>query len=625
MAFDYGTNSLGIENPFKFEGIVRSIFGGAICMLSLWALLGVPQALKSDMSLAWIKAILGIILMTWGLRSIGSGLFQLFKFFVGRSVPTSLAYNKNLSEKENAEAEKNVTAYKSENLESMLMGRKNTTFIEPQGWLARMVHSLLPRLLFMPYPIRNLIQELSGLMVSLLIAVTAFTVAYIISKSGLTGGAGRIITPILSFLLLLYLTSVCHLSAKSLVYSNNHTLHEKSASNLATLLSLSILLPILIGFIYQKFSPQFSQKLNTFIATVLPFDAWFNLILLLIVFSVIFFSAVFMVRERFKLSVHNTEVAEHRENMQESIHPNEIFINIDNIVLANRRYKEIPNRVYQEFDPVLNEQSQGKGIFKGNLLIETQPEYQNIEYSQEFKRVRAASTILSQLLIFISAWLLLLFVLKAHEVYAYIFKASADVIPGDTAGATGQLDLVISSCLTLFFSFTTILYGGKILEKVTHPYWSEMQFESLLMWMKTEGTYTESKVATGMSIHDSTRSENVVVRSSITPWLITSRITTSTFATSGMKNLEMPRYIMSMEKNVAEMNQIVSEIKDFLRGRETIASISNEKDLGNVERIFIVNQATKTQTELTSEKSHRKLLEEEAAAKRIQESKIEET
>ncbi|PPT10886.1 hypothetical protein CKA32_007133 [Geitlerinema sp. FC II] len=38
-----------------------------------------------------------------------------------------------------------------------------------------------------------------------------------------------------------------------------------------------------------------------------------------------------------------TEVSEFRANMQESVHPNEIFINIENIVLANRRYKEVPN------------------------------------------------------------------------------------------------------------------------------------------------------------------------------------------------------------------------------------------------------------------------------------------
>jgi len=41
------------------------------------------------------------------------------------------------------------------------------------------------------------------------------------------------------------------------------------------------------------------------------------------------------------------------------VHPNEIFINIENIVLANSRFKEIPNKVYREFDPNLVEKAAG--------------------------------------------------------------------------------------------------------------------------------------------------------------------------------------------------------------------------------------------------------------------------
>ena len=75
------------------------------------------------------------------------------------------------------------------------------------------------------------------------------------------------------------------------------------------------------------------------------------------------------------------------------------------------------------------------------------------------------------------------------------------------------------------------------------------------MWMKTEGTYTESKISTGMAYNDSTRSENTVVRSSITPWLLTSHILTSTYATSGMMNLEHLRLIID---NPEELNEIVN-------------------------------------------------------------------
>jgi hypothetical protein len=323
-----------------------------------------------------------------------------------------------------------------------------------------------------------------------------------------------------------------------------------------------------------------------------------------------------MINERFKLTNPITEVSEFRENLQESIHPNEIFINIDTIVLANRRFKEIPNRTYREFDPKLQEQSQGKGSFKGQLLIETQPEFEEIDYNSIFKMFRLASTVLAQILIVISAILFSYMVYDAYEIYNY-FNSPATVLSSlpneESVDQLSALGVLIASTVTIFFSWQTVFAGGKILASGTNIFWSEMQFKSLLMWMKTEGTYTESKISTGMSIHDSTRSENVVVRSSITPWIISSRILTSTFATSGIKNLEMPRYILELKKNDSQLDEIVSEIKSFLKGREAIASITNEKDLSNAETIYQVNEASRSQSDLNQKQQ--KKLEEEAAGK----------
>ena len=98
-----------------------------------------------------------------------------------------------------------------------------------------------------------------------------------------------------------------------------------------------------------------------------------------------------------------------------------------------------------------------------------------------------------------------------------------------------------------------------------------------------------------MAYNDSTRSENVVVRSSITPWVLVSRLQSSTYATSGTQNLEMPRLIMGMEEDKQELDTIVQEIHSFLRGREFIASINNEKDLANAERIYQVNRISKSE------------------------------
>jgi hypothetical protein len=52
MAYDFGSNTLGIQNPFKPEGIVKVISGSVICLLGIMPLLGVAEDLKTDMVLA---------------------------------------------------------------------------------------------------------------------------------------------------------------------------------------------------------------------------------------------------------------------------------------------------------------------------------------------------------------------------------------------------------------------------------------------------------------------------------------------------------------------------------------------------------------------------------------------
>lgn len=616
MAYEFGTNTLGITNPFKQEGIAKALSGAAIVGLGVFALLGVAIDLKTSIGLAWVDALLGLALVGIGLRHAGTGVFQLFKYFVGRSVPTSLAFNYNPSEKDSANAERQQTVYDGQELESMLMGRKNATFKEPQGWIARLTHTLLPRLIFAPFPIRNFVQDIAGLLVFAAVGMIAFGIAYFVSVSGLVGQAGSLITPVLSIVLLLYLLFQWKQAAAFLQSMEVARLQPKNVAGLAKLLSFAIIVPVVTGFGYSRLDSVTTERAQQMVASVLVFEAWWNLVLLMLTLTAVIGLFWVMVRERLTLAKPSTEVSEFRDNLQESIHPDEIFINIENIVLANRRYKEVPNRMYQEFDPQLKEQSQGKGSFKGKLLMETQPELSIINYSAKFKAFRLLATAVAQGMVFVSALLLFFTVFKGYELQEFVVTY---LLGSSVPEAVWQeFGLHLSGFLVLLFSWLTVSSGAKILERGTRFFWAEMQFNSLLMWMKTDGTFTESKVSTGMSIHDSTRSENVVVRSSITPWVITSRIVTSTFATSGAANLESPRYVMQMDKNDQELHGIVGEIKQFLQSREALASLANERDLSSAETIFRVNEASRANTNGVSaqmESSADAVLEQQAAGK----------
>lgn len=604
MAYDFGSQSLGITNPFKTEGKIRLVAGVFISALAAVPLLQVAETIKLDPIRAWGQLVISVILLAWGLRTIATAAMQLFRFYVGRSVPSSLAYNRSPSEREIAQTEQTSgsLAYNAERLESMLMGRKNTTFEEPVGWLARLLHSLIPGLIFAPYQLRNFVQELTGVLSSTILALFAFAVASFITATGLAGDVGGLIGPLMSLMLLIYLVAIWHSAAVNMSAGRNQSLHKKTAASISLLLVFSAAAPIVIGIVYNKLTQDMSQKqlesLSLLLNEISIFNAWSNLILMSVLALVVMVPAFIMVRERLKMTQKNTRVSEFRENMQESVHPNEIFVNIENIVLANRRYKEIPNRIYRDFEPKLMEQSQGKGTFKGQLLIETQPEYKSMNFSSLFCKVRVLSTIVGQMLTVGSALLLYwLFNLGFDNFSEIQTLVQAEQMLNTEAGLVAFFSTIgdlVGQFLTLLFAFLTVSFGGRILVNLTHLLWSEIQFSSLLMSMKTEGTYTESKISTGMAYNDSTRSENVVVRSSITPWVLSSRILTSTYATTGMQNLEMPRLILEMDSNDQELETIVHEIRTFLKGREFIASINNEQDLANAERIYQVNKISKS-------------------------------
>lgn len=596
MAYDFGAQSLGIKNPFKVEGKIKTIAGILITLLGVYILLQVPENLKIDKILGWAFAALGFIFIIAGLKRCGVGLYQLFRYFVGRSVPISLSYNYSKTEQDSASAEKNALLYDSNELHSMLLGRKNTTFSEPKGWLSRFIHTILPKLTFLPYPLRNAAEELSSVLINTTTAIIAYAIASFVVLSGLAGEKAEILLlPIFSTLLLVYLIITWRASANSLDSTNHYQLKQVAGKSVIVLIALSFIFPMLAGFYMDELIPISMATLTELKLEQYLFGAWGNLTLFILSLFVLLALIVPLLLSRMKDATPNTAVSEYRDNLQENVHPKEIFINVENIILANRRVKEVPNRVYKEFNPQLITESNTKGSFNGELLIETQPELTKTEVKDKTNKILL--TLLSQVGLVITALLFYSFALQVIDLYLYLEPAiyGTDTARQQLANASYLVPMVgiVSHLLFLYFAWRGTKAISRIMESCSHTFWGEIHFSSLLMHLKVEGTYTESKMATGMSINDSTRSENFVVRSSITPWLITSRIDSCIFATSGVNNLETPRYIMSMNKNDSEMEEIVDEIKSFLVNREVIASVRNSKDLDNTMQILEVNKKSR--------------------------------
>jgi hypothetical protein len=596
MAFDYGSIDLGLKNPFKPLGWITATAGVVQTLLGVVLLVAATRHIEQSSVSAWILVGFGVLLLVGGLRRLGQGLFATLRYFVGRNPPTSLARNYAASEASDASKEQRYVAYSDQTLEEMLMGRKNATFVEPAGLLARLLHSLFPRLLYMPYPIRNAAQQVFGAWVKTLATIIAYGIVAFVSLTGLAGDWGPLLFPFYSLFLAIALGFIWRGAGKGIDRRLDRSVPALGAGGLVGVIIWALLIPVLlalgVAFLASGNEAAVQQAITTRNGLLQQLHIWLYIGGTLIAATLVCAAIGVLLARRVRHTNPQTEVSELRENWQESVHPNEIFINLDNLVMANRRYKEVPNRVYRELDPQLNEQVDGKGGFSGQLLQEIQPKVAPMDLGKRFTGWRFFSALAGQVLFVLSA----VFTLFAAYQVVELYSVSTALGQRDSIGQWLLADAVRAPLLWLVH---LLLLGflcrafGRILANTSRMFYAEMQFESLLVYFKCEGTFTESKISTGTGIHDSTRSENVLVRSSITPWVIVSRLISTTFADTGMRNLEYPRYIVEMHKSDGDLKSIRSDVIAFLKDRESIASITSERDLGNASQIHQVNQQTR--------------------------------
>ncbi|MBN7795302.1 hypothetical protein [Parahaliea mediterranea] len=609
MAFDYGSIDLGLKNPFKKEGLVTALRGGIQAGLGMYLLVAAASEVKEQQLVGWVLVLFGVFLLGAGLRSAGAGAYAMLRYFVGRNHPTSLARNFSKSEASTSQEEAAHVAYSAQLLEEMLVGRKNSTFKEPRGFLARLIHSIFPKLLFMPYPIRNLAQRLFGTWVKTLVALLAYGFVAFVSFAGFAGAAGELMFPLYSALLLGYLLWIWRSAGRPIDRKAEMQIETSSVAGLVKVIAMSLLVPVLLALAVTWLMQQTGVDPAEMHAVIdrLPqlHIAWY----MLGIFALAGLASVFLVtmlRARLQAANPVAEVSELRENWQESIHPDEIFINLDNLVMANRRYKEVPNRVYRELDPQLEEQVDEKGGFRGEMMQEIQPRVKPMSLGALFEKARLGSLLVGNLL-FVVAVIATFFLAYNVADALQFFRLMWGQLDAETflslmapslasSGEPYMIRDLVMSCVHLLLLGVMFKAFARILTNAAHVFFAEIQFESLLIYFKCEGTFTESKISTGTGIYDSTRSENTLVRSSITPWVIVSRIVSTTFAATGLKNLEHPRHILEMHRDENELLSIKTDVISFLKDRESIASITSHRDLANASQLHQLNEQTRAST-----------------------------
>ncbi len=552
MAFNYGKRTLDIKNPFKVEGRLDLIFGIITLIIGILQAFQIRNSIDTGFrKLAWLELILAIVFISIGVRAIIIGSMRLFKFLVGREIPSNISPN----------------PYEKKVIEKILMNRSNPTFIEKDDFISRLLISIYDKFLFLPIGFRNLLESVSSLFLSFIIFLITYLLTIFSTSIGLISFTDKnaIITLFaIAFLVKQLIEWVYYKPSKKRISALNSSSY--GYKNIVINILMAIFIPLAVEFYIRKGGVVTNLEMNTF----LPIS------LLFILSAGLVFVTFFLSKKRLEVLNPETSVSEYKDHIQVSVHPKDLFRCFE-IEMANKRYQEIPNRVYKEIKPILElEGSSDKGSFSGGTIQETQPIYEPEDLPKTAKTLRFYLAFVGRLLLIFS--------------FIYLFFSVK------TLNAEINLRLIFN----VFYYPLLISFFAYYLIRIAHIFYSEILFSSYLVHFFSEGTYTESKVSSGMAVYDSNRSENTIVNTSATPWILVSKIITSTLADSSTKNLEGSRYILEMYKGDDFLNDLVLGFTNYLKDRKLIVGFDTKADIENSLGFHKLNEMTRANNDGTS-------------------------
>jgi hypothetical protein len=559
MPYEYGSQQVEIPNPFRFEGIMYTARAAVLILLGLDALFQVRTLVAGgDRPLAIVDMIGGLVLLGFGVYAAYIGLYKVFRFYVGRGQPADLASTVSSQQSVMPGAPTGGSTgfrsiYSPVMLADMLLGRKNPTFKEPEGWLPRMLHSFVRNLIFLPYALRN---DAGSRFVAAAHSVVLLALLGLAWFSGVTNLVPMAGTPVMAWL-------VTVVTAMLLLIWFREALRKAHAARAILKFSLRTLVLWVALAAVAPFALVWLNGVQPLPAPPFAPYPWFAAALL--VGAASFGLSLFLALRRAPQTPPPTQVSEYREHWQESVHPMDIFRAVE-ITLAKHRFQEIPNRIYENDVPELMAQgSQNKGEFTGRTVQEIQP--QPVADRRGDGVLRTA--IVAGQLLLLGAGLALF------------------------AALLGLQTLSASALAQTLLAALVLWIAGRLVARTANLYVSEIEFESDLIVFAVTGTFSESRIATGMSVYDSTRSENVIVRSSLTPWMLVSRLHSSTLTVSGSANLEQPRLVLGMRDNEALSRDLIADARAFLHDRQIMATVASESDLQAAANIYQMNERTR--------------------------------
>lgn len=590
MAFEYGAQKLNIRNPFRFEGLIRSVRGFLLVAIGIYLLIQIQPLLGTDKPRAWMNLFIGGLFVAGGLKALGGGLFQVMRFFVGRAAPASLATNV----AREAVNEKEPTLYNASSLHNMLMSKSNPTFVEPIGWFARAVHSVFPNLIVTPWPIRNVAQNLAMKLTKSLVAIVAFLVASLVVTMVFSGTEGAevgstVISLVLQATLLVYLGLLWVKLGNPLSRANMVQLGSTTSKGLALVIIGAIAIPILtaqgwIGF-WEQLPASSRQNLTETVPLLDPvFRTGSLLALTLICATIIAAVAITLIKARIGMVQIQTSSSEMNNSWRFDLHPRQIFTTLRDLVLMQKRQQELPNRIYLDSNDT-GDANRENEQFNGDLLAEIQPLVEDKAEPDVLRWARVGGTVAGQVLLLSGALMLWL---GADRILDHAYSMDEiRAMGGNAAQLVSQVFAPMGATAAILLASLLLLGFGRTLSRICHLFWAEIFFKSNIFDLHCEGTVMRATHYRGADRH-SASSEQDVFSFDATYFALATEAVSSTFAVSGQHNLEQPRYLLSLAPCDGFINSVVGDLEEQFRRRNE--EIHSEKQADREQRLDYIRQ-----------------------------------
>lgn len=543
MTYEYrsGSQTLELPNPYTVENRIRFAIGGLFVTAGIVLLFIVRHDLLAHAHYFWLLPLLSsMVLLSYGIRVVVLGLMQL-RFFFGRERPGSVAVNMAPLQQKGLHGESMIpeVAHNQEGGSNEARALEETIrrgalpFAEPKGPVNGLLYRWYRGLIYAVPPLRQLAEKQFKVLVIVGAVLLSFAVSWVLAS-----GAG-----VLQVLAIFYF-----LIAVADVLMPLKWVPKRSETS--KLLPIGLILLAILGpvFLMLWHVPE--------IRGLHPVPATLSLLLLAGGAAALFFIALHaQLGEPPPASSSVHQVA-----LSMNCHPAQLSEELARTLQKNWK-EQIPNRHYLNKQPKINTAQQGSGEFVAEVLEETQPFPVKTKPPQSFAECMADSERRPVLMLQLYGSALLTLSAIGLATVAWWYTPA-------------RLDLYSSGFVNDLAYIIVAFVVGRYCFNGAHILFGRFNFESLVYWVESRGTYQVASANYGNVLSDRIHTKKSIINietATLRVWMV--ELQTVVF---GKDNT---RFIRAMAGRADEAQALAEALVAFAGNQSVVVAPTSARDM----------------------------------------------